>query len=53
MVSIWDTQHNLGTHDIKTCAAFCRDAHIPSEEWAQVGHRLGTSAQGAEEERRL
>lgn len=49
MASIWNPQHNLGTHDInKLVQYFFRDAHIPSEEaWlpfgAQAGHQCPRS----------
>lgn len=55
MASIWNTQHNLGTHDINKLVQYFFAMLIFQVKRldSPSGHRLGTSARGAEEERRL
>lgn len=55
MASIWNTQHNLGTHDIKKLVQLFVTMLIFQVKrlGSPEGHRLDTSARGAEKECRL
>lgn len=55
MASIWNPQHNLGTHDINKLVQYFFAMLIFQVKRldSPAGHRLGTSARGVEEERRL